>query len=158
MLLPLAVDAARGWMLLPDGGPRLRDLAADDVGTTTATPGRLLPDYAELQRTVEDRADALVVVGVPDERPERLVAVLDRLVGSDAIWARLDADDIEQGAGGAGSWWRRGRRRGAGGDLATSGFRPSIEHGDLHGGNILAGAEGFASRLGGCRSRTRSER
>jgi hypothetical protein len=144
VLLPLAIDAARGWMLLPDCGPRLRDLAPDGRGDHDLEAWtRLLPVYAELQRSVEDRAEDLVTAGVPDERPERLVGVLDGLVGADPAWARLDADEIEQGAVARGVL-RRGRADIAAlaADLASSGIRPSIEHGDLHGGNILVGADG----------------
>jgi hypothetical protein len=144
VLRPLAVDAARGWMLLPDGGPRLRDLAPDERGDHDLEAWiRLLPVYADLQRTLEDRADELVTAGVPDERPERLVGVLDGLVGADPVWSRLDADEIEQGAV-AREFLRRGRADVAAlaADLASSGIRPSIEHGDLHGGNILVGPDG----------------
>jgi hypothetical protein len=122
----------------------LRDLAPDERGDHDLDAWvRLLPVYAELQRSVEGRADALVAAGVPDERPARLTAVLDGLVASDPIWARLDPDDVVPG--------RRARellvRRRAdvaalSATLATSGISPTIEHGDLHGGNILAGVEG----------------
>ena len=144
VLLPLAVDAARGWMLLPDGGPRLRDLAPDERGDHDLEAwARLLPVYAGLQRTVEGRVEELVMAGVPDERPERLATVLDGLVGADPIWSRLDADEIAQGAA-AREALRQGRARVAAlaADLAASGIRPSIEHGDLHGGNILVGSDG----------------
>ncbi len=145
VLRPLAVDAARGWMLLPDGGPRLRDLAPEERGDHELEAWiRLLPVYAELQRRVEDRADELVAVGVPDERPERLLAVFDRLVGADPVWSRLDADEIEQGTVARGVL-DRGRADVAtmAADLASSGISPSIEHGDLHGGNILVGRDGI---------------
>ncbi len=144
MLLPLAVDVARGWMLLPDGGPRLRDLAPGERGDHDLEAWiRLLPVYAELQRSTEGRADALVAAGVPDERPGRLVGILDGLVGSDPIWARLDPGDIEPGAVARGLLLR------AGADVAilaaalgSSGIHPSVEHGDLHGGNIFVGSGG----------------
>jgi len=144
VLWPLAVDAARGWMLLPDGGPRLRDLAPDGRGDHDLESWiRLLPVYAGLQRSVEDRAEDLVAAGVPDERPERLEGILDGLVGADTIWAGLDADEIEQAAV-AREVLRRRRDDIAAlaADLASSGIRPSIEHGDLHGDNILVGPDG----------------
>lgn len=144
VLRPLTVDAARGWMLLPDGGPRLRDLAPDERGDHDLEAWiRLLPAYAELQRGLEDRADELITAGVPDERPERLAAVLDRLVGADPIWSQIDADEIEQGAVARGLLRRRQADVAAlAADLASSGIAPSIEHGDLHGGNILVGPDG----------------
>lgn len=145
VLLPLAVDAGRGWMLLPDGGPRLRDLAPDERGDHDLDAWvRLMPVYAELQRSVEGRADALVAAGVPDERPARLTAVLDGLVASDPIWARLDPDDVVPGRRARDVLVRRRADVAAlSATLASSGISPTIEHGDLHGGNILAGVEGI---------------
>jgi hypothetical protein len=144
VLRPLAVDAARGWMLLPDGGPRLRDLAPEERGDHDLEAWiRLLPMYAELQRAVEGRVEELVAAGVPDERPDRLATVLDGLVGADEVWSRLDADEIEGGAVA-----RRALRDSRADiaaltvDLASSGIPPSIEHGDLHDGNIFVGPDG----------------
>ena len=131
-------------MLLPDGGPRLRDLAPGERGDHDLDAWvRLLPRYAELQRSVEGRADALVAAGVPDERPERLTGVLDGLVAADPIWARLDADEVEGGIRARGVLSRRRADIAAlAAGLAGSGIRPTIEHGDLHGGNILVGEDG----------------
>jgi hypothetical protein len=144
VVLPLAVDTARGWMLLPDGGPRLRDLAPEERGDHDLDAwARLLPVYAELQRSLEDRADALVGVGVPDERPDRLVAVLDGLLAEGDLWGRLDTDDVEAGIRARPALRRRRQEVTAlTADLGSSGIRSTIDHGDLHGGNILVGAEG----------------
>jgi hypothetical protein len=143
-LRPLAVDVARGWMLLPDGGPRLRDLAPEERGGHDLEAWiRLLPAYAELQRSVEGRAEALITAGVPDERPQRLAVVLDGILGEDAVWARLEPANAGQG-----DRARRAlrRRRGEIAALAeilvASGVRSTIEHGDLHDGNILVGPDG----------------
>lgn len=144
VLRPLAVDRDRGWMLLPDGGPRLRDLAPGDRGDHDLEAWiRLLPVYAALQRSLEDRADELVAAGVPDQRPARLPAILDGLAKADHLWNRLDAEDVASGA------VARPALLGAGEDvtrltdtLAGSGIRSTIEHGDLHGGNILVGTDG----------------
>ena len=131
-------------MLLPDGGPRLRDLAPEDRGDHDLDAwARLLPLYAELQRSLEDRADALVGIGVPDERPDRLVAVLDGLLAEDDLWGRLDPEDVEAGIRARPSLRRRREEVVAlAADLGSSGIRSTIEHGDLHGANILVGAEG----------------
>jgi hypothetical protein len=130
-------------MLLPDGGPRLRDLAPDERGDHDLDAwARLLTVYAQLQRSLEGRVEELVSAGVPDERPERLATVLDGLVGADPVWARLDSDEFEQGA--AARVALRGARADVAAladDLASSGIRASVEHGDLHGGNILVGPD-----------------
>ncbi len=144
VLRPLAVNVARGWMLLPDGGPRLRDLAPGQRGDHDLEAWiRLMPVYAELQRSVADRADDLVAAGVPDERPGRLFAVLDGLVEADSTWERLEGEEVEQGAV-ARETLRRRREDVAAldGALASSGIASTVEHGDLHGGNILVGPDG----------------
>jgi len=60
VLAPLAVDAQRGWILLPDGGPS----AGED-----ALPAAL-GQYGRLQRALAPHANALPALGVPDMRPE----------------------------------------------------------------------------------------
>ena len=144
VLLPLAVDTTRGWMLLLDGGPRLRDGAPQERGDHDLDAWvRLLPVYAELQRSVEDRADGLVAAGVPDQRPDRLAAVLERLVEAGDLWARLDPEDAEAGASARPALRRRRNEVAAlAAELGSSGIPSTIEHGDLHGANILVGSEG----------------
>jgi hypothetical protein len=59
VLVPLAVDAPRGWMLLPDGGAPAGELGAG-----------ALAQYARLERTLEPHVSELPALGVPDMRPE----------------------------------------------------------------------------------------
>lgn len=144
VLVAQAVDAEQGWMLLPDGGPRLRDLAPEERGDHDVEAWiRLLPMYAELQRSLEDRADALVAAGVPDQRPERLPGTLEGLVTADPIWDRLDPEEIEPGAAARRALLDgRAEVSAMAAELAASGVASTIEHGDLHGGNILVGPDG----------------
>ena len=71
----VAHDAARGWILMRDGGERLREVA--DLDRWEA----LLPEYAELQQALTPHADELLAAGTPDQRlavlPEHVQAVLD---------------------------------------------------------------------------------
>src|SRR3954471_11728339 len=72
VLAPLALDAARGWLLLPDGGPSLGDRARGPrlvEGLAAA-----LRRYAELQRELGPHAGELLSLGVPDMRPEVMPA------------------------------------------------------------------------------------
>jgi Phosphotransferase enzyme family len=64
-------DAGRGWMLMEDAGPRLRDLYP--LGPPIATWAEFLRLYAQLQLEVAPAADALVAAGVPDGRSPNLV-------------------------------------------------------------------------------------
>jgi len=140
VLTPLAADRDRAWLLLDDGGDTLRSLRADDAGDhDLAAWARVLRAYARLQRTVEPWADELPLVGVPDQRPARLATVLGGLIADDRVWARAAVAD------------RRGRRRVAaalplverlGAELGATPVRASVEHGDLHGRNVLVGAAG----------------
>jgi Phosphotransferase enzyme family len=79
VLSPVAADAARGWIVLPDGGRSLADdLVGDELVDAMAAA---LPLYAELQRRIAPQADALVALGVPDMRlpvmPDRFDEALD---------------------------------------------------------------------------------
>jgi hypothetical protein len=143
-LLPLATDPGRALILTPDGGPTMRDTRPDGNGDhDLAAWARILRGYAHLQRSVEGRAAELVAMGVPDLRPERLVAVVEGFVTDDVIWARADAEDRDAA--------RAARRRlpdlmpdiaGLVGEVAAVGIAATIQHDDLHGGNILVGPAG----------------
>ena len=74
----LAVDRARGWMLMRDGGGRLREVvhSVTDLGRWE----EVLPLYAELQLRVAPHAGELLELGVPDERLAGLPARFERLL------------------------------------------------------------------------------
>ncbi|MFP6646012.1 MAG: hypothetical protein VCF24_21010, partial [Candidatus Latescibacterota bacterium] len=56
---PLAVDVERGWLLLPDLGPPIREVP-DDVKLAA------LQTYAQLQLDSVRHAEALIRAGCPD--------------------------------------------------------------------------------------------
>jgi hypothetical protein len=129
---PLAVQPARGWMLLPDGGPRLRDVAEGGPGVEHWL--RILPEWAQMQRRLAPHVDELLAVGVPDLRPERLPDLLAGL--SDDSEADLSTDDrarlralVPTYAG----WCE---------ELEGSGIAASLQHDDLHDGNVFVGHDG----------------
>ncbi len=139
-LLPplLAVDERRGWLLLGDAGDRLREaLEPPEVPDHWR---RLLPRYAALQIELADRLPTLLGLGVPDRRlarlpdhyqallAERQLLGLDRPDGlSPAAHARLRA---------LGPHFAGLCRR-----LAGFGLPETLNHGDLHDGNIFWQAE-----------------
>lgn len=141
---PLAIDAERALMLTADGGPTLRATRSDGTGDhDLAAWARILDGYAALQRATEPHVEPLIGLGVPDLRPGRLVGVLAGLVDDDAVWARADAADRDAA--------RDARRRlprlyplvaAMADDVASSGVAATIQHDDLHGGNILVGPDG----------------
>jgi hypothetical protein len=140
VLYPLAADPARAWLLFEDGGPTLRSLRPDMSGDRDlAAWERILREYAVVQRRVEALTSDLLGAGVPDERPERLPAILERLLDDERLWAQARPEHRSA----------RGRLRAsmptvraAAGTLASAGIRPSVDHGDLHSRNVLVGEGG----------------
>src|SRR5438093_1847951 len=78
-LLPavLALHGSRPWMLLADGGARLREV---DAGPAFDAWTDVLGRYAELQREVLPRVEEMVAIGTPDHRLEHLAGALESLL------------------------------------------------------------------------------
>lgn len=141
---PLDADVERGWLLFEDGGPTLRQTRPDGTGDADLTAWeRILAEYAGLQRCVEGRADELVRLGVPDGRPAVLADTLRSLVEDDRWWALVGPDDRPAADAG------RARLRGlddwvaaTARELEGSGIAATIQHDDLHGGNVFIGPAG----------------
>ncbi len=141
----IATDPGRGWLLVDDESPTLRDSPGPDGRAADQELARwtaFLPRYAAVQRRTEGAIDELLALGVPDERPERYPEILDGLLADDAIWARVD------GADRARTDTARRRliaRTGLVSTLATelaASVAPTIDHGDLHGNNVVVGRDG----------------
>ena len=90
------LDPARGWMLLPDGGPPLASVEAG-LGAEAA-----LGQYGRLQRALAPHAGELPALGVPDMRPEAMPERFEEAL--DAARASAPA-----GGGDEARWpaWRR---------------------------------------------------
>ena len=127
----LAIHRERPWMLIADGGARLRDshqgAAQLDVWID------ILPRYAELQRAFLGREDELLATGTPDHRLDRLPGQLATVLADERVFAALDllAPTHEE---------LRTILPMLGGlcaELAALGIGPTIQHDDLHDGNVL---------------------
>ena len=140
VLAPLALDAPRGWMLLPDGGPPLGERLEGDAQAEAMAAA--LAQYGRLQRALAPHADALPALGVPDMRPEVMPARF-----AEALEARARATaapppgrrPVRGEPGGAlaavealrddvARWCER---------LAASPVPASLDHNDLHAHNVL---------------------
>ncbi|MEU5965690.1 aminoglycoside phosphotransferase family protein [Micromonospora parva] len=140
VLTPIAVDPEQGWSLLPDGGESLRDVLARD--SDLAHWERALPGYAALQLASAPHADELVARGVPDQRPEVLAGLFvelldDRealLIGAEG---GLSPEMHERLRAEVPSYAQRCRR------LADIGIPATVQHDDLHDGNVFAGPDGY---------------
>ena len=137
VLVPLAVEPARRLLLLPDGG---RTLRASGAGLPSWEA--MLQAYARLQFEVVPHAGALLALGVPDTRPERLPDLVDDLL----------ADDGAQLVGRPGGLDPDVRRRLTAGrddvaraclDLARGGVPATVQHDDLHDGNVFVTDGGY---------------
>jgi hypothetical protein len=120
LLVPLAVDVDRGWLLLPDGGPTLRSVLDrdPDLGRWEQVLGK----YAELQRAVEGRP----LPGVEDQRPERMPALFDRLLEELPVEQLADLRALQPRFE---TWCE---------ELAESGITATVQHDDLHDNNVFA--------------------
>ncbi|WFE51133.1 phosphotransferase [Micromonospora sp. WMMD1155] len=140
VLTPIAVDREQGWSLLPDGGESLRDVLLRDPDL--AHWERALPGYAALQLASAPRADELVALGVPDQRPEVLAALFAELLDDRAALlvgaeGGLSPDVYERLRAEVPSYAQRCRR------LADIGIPATVQHDDLHDGNVFAGDAGY---------------
>ena len=118
VLRPLAVDRDRAWMLLPDGGERLRELFARAPNPRPWY--ELLPAYADLQLASVLELDALVAAGLHDLRLESLADLSEWLAFELGETAPAGIAQVCA-------------------ELAAYGIPATIQHDDLHDGNIFAG-------------------
>ncbi|MGY1714550.1 hypothetical protein ACI78R_08845 [Geodermatophilus sp. SYSU D01106] len=139
VLVPLAVDAGRRLLLLPDGGTTLRASGrGGDLGAWEA----LLADHARLQVEVAAHADEMVALDVPDLRPERLPDLAAALLADDDALLTGTPDGLDPAL--------RDRLR-TGADayaglcraLAAGPVPASVQHDDLHDGNVFVTGDGF---------------
>ncbi len=124
----LGYDEQLGWLLLADAG--------DPIGAIGNPPGvwlEALPRYAELQVGEVAHAAEHRAAGVTDVRLSVLPSLYEELLRGTLP---LDASEV-------------GRLRGFAprfgelvGELAEAGVPPTVQHDDLHHGNLYAGSEG----------------
>ncbi|WP_111766608.1 aminoglycoside phosphotransferase family protein [Nakamurella deserti] len=138
---PIALDPVRCRMVLPDGGRTLRESGA---ATEAAWTG-LLTGYADLQAAMARHPAALRAAGLPDLTPSALPAwyrlVLDRIHAEPALEALLDDGALE------GLEELVPATAALAAELPADGLPVTVEHNDLHPGNVFAGGGGRGMRL-----------
>ena len=138
VLEPLATDARRGWLLLPDGGTTLR--AAQGGETDIAHWAEILADHADLQRRVAPHADEMADLAVPDARPERLPEIRAELL-DDTTRLRIGRPDGLQPEQRRQLQADAGRYATLCAELAAIGIPASVNHDDLHDNNVFVPAQ-----------------
>ena len=118
----VAVDTARGWMLMRDAGEQLHDLVGHPADLHRWEDA--LPRYAELQIAAAPLAVELLAVGVPDVRLSKLPDQLGGLLGGPE--ARLDAELRER------VFAALPGIEAMCSELAAYGIPETIQHDDLH--------------------------
>jgi hypothetical protein len=129
-----AVDSGRGWMLMRDGGTRLRELVQSTADL--ARWEELLPRYAELQLALAPHADELLAVGVPDLRLAGLPGGLEDLLEN------VEAIMLDRPQGFTSDERERLREltpeiTATARELAGYGIPETVQHDDLHDGNVF---------------------
>ena len=138
VLSPLAVDVARGWIVLPDGGPPLAErLEGSELVDALVIA---LPQYGHLQRCLTPHAEELLALGVADMRaaimPRRFEEALEAV--ENYVHQRGEAADqttlqrVAALRGDVASWCDQ---------LAGAPGASSLDHNDLHPWNVLGIAE-----------------
>ncbi|MFI6423583.1 phosphotransferase [Promicromonospora sp. NPDC050880] len=130
---PVAVVQERGWMLTADRGTTLADThepRPDDWASVLRT-------WARLQRAVADRGDEMRDTGLPDRSPQgtvdRFDAMLDRLTTLPPGHPARLADEVAKDLHDARPIVERAAHT-----LAAGPFPTTLQHGDLHPGNVFA--------------------
>ncbi|MFE0851703.1 phosphotransferase [Streptomyces rochei] len=130
VLEPIAVDAGRGWSLLPDGGPLLRD-ALDRGAAGLEAWESLLRRYAALQHALTPRAPEIERLGVPRTPVGELPGVFDRF--DDTPLRPEERQRLRRVRPRLLDWCD---------ELAALGVPDSLDHADLHDGQVLHPAPG----------------
>jgi hypothetical protein len=123
----VAFDDERGWFLMRDAGTRLRELIKSNADLYRWE--ELLPLYAELQIELAPYALELVALGVPDERLSVLPGHFRQLL--DDRPEGLTAEEHERLLESAPEVEALCR------ELDSYGFPETIQHDDLHDGQIF---------------------
>ncbi|MFJ9726157.1 aminoglycoside phosphotransferase family protein [Streptomyces sp. NPDC101209] len=127
VLTPVAVDAARGWSLLPDGGRRFADtLDAGEAGPRAWE--EMLGQYAEVQRALVPHAGAIEALGVPRAPTAELTALFDRLVEDNAALTGAERAVLDGLRPRVERWCA---------ELAEAGVGDCLDHSDLHEGQVF---------------------
>ena len=122
----IGVDCERGWMLMRDGGERLREIVERERDLERWHD--LLPRYGRLQLDLAPRVDELVACGAPDRRVVGLPGQYADLVEDVDGLTEAERDRLRALAPEVAAMCAR---------LAVLGVPETIQHDDLHDGQVF---------------------
>jgi hypothetical protein len=126
------IDGDRAWMLMRDGGTRLRELEPPDLSVWE----RILTRYAELQIAVTARADELLALGVPDMRPAGIPDAVEKLLEDDHALMLGESEELRSDQ--RDELRRRlPELRALVEELEAYGIQATVQHDDLHDGQVF---------------------
>jgi hypothetical protein len=122
----LATDVDRGWMLMADGGERLREIVERerDLGRWLD----VLPRYGRLQIDMAEDLDRLLGLGLPDRRLETLASRYEELIGRVDTVTNDESRRLRALSPAIAELCER---------LASAGVPETIQHDDLHDGQVF---------------------
>jgi hypothetical protein len=121
---PVAIEPSERWMLMPDFGAELRDMPSLDKWETAVLR------FGRLQTQAVAMVEDLLAAGCLDRRLDVLARQIDPLMDDEITAASLSTDEMAQLQALA------PRLKAMCGELAGYRVPYSLNHGDLHGGNI----------------------
>jgi Phosphotransferase enzyme family len=130
VLLPIAIDSERRWMLLDDFGPVV------GWDASLETRAEVLSLFGQMQVQSTDRIDELLGLGLIDRRPAWLARQHASLLRT-PISLELDDTEIEQ-LHALAPWFSDACDR-----LAAGPVPNTLVHGDLHLGNVARGDRSY---------------
>lgn len=139
----LAVDRGRAWTLMRDAGPVLRSVA-DPEGQWEIWPA-VLGRYAEAQLRLADQPEAVlgtgVVLATPEVLPDRLRALVEELVALPPDQGGITPEERTRLVGLFPEYddWCA--------ELSAAGVPSSLQHDDLHSGNVCWGGSRDSARI-----------
>ncbi|MEU1086312.1 phosphotransferase [Streptomyces sp. NPDC005576] len=128
VLKPIAVDAERGWSLTPDGGRLFRD-ALDRGGAGLPDWENMLRRFAEVQRELTPFTERMEALGVPNRRVAALPEIFDRMVEENPALGQADRRALLALRPRLADWCT---------ELTAIGVLDSLDHSDLHDGQVFA--------------------
>jgi hypothetical protein len=135
----VASDRGRSWMLLADHGQPMCDVL--DAPAQVDVIERLLPAYADMQRSTLDRVPGWLAAGTPDRRVTWLPEQLEHLLTGALPVGTLTLDTETRTA----CLDELPRMARVCEELATTPMADALDHADLHGTNVVV--DGVDQRL-----------